>query len=59
MDKATGKPVATKEESGDVDPSESETGSEKGVTMKPVAYKTAAVKPYAPSKSACQGVLKR
>ena len=54
MDKATGKPVATKEESGDVDPSESEIGSEAGVTGKPVAYKTAAGKPCAPSKSACR-----
>ena len=39
MDKATGKPVATKEESGDVDISESETGSEEDVTAKPVAEK--------------------
>ena len=55
MDTATGKPVATKEESGDVDLSESETGSEEDVTGKSVAYKTAAGKPSAPSKSACQG----
>ena len=55
MDTATVKPVATKEESGDVDPSESESEREKGVTGKLVAYKTAAVKPYAPSKSVCQG----
>ena len=36
-----GEPVATKEESGDVDLTESETGSEEDVTGKPVAYKTA------------------
>ena len=41
MDTATGKPVATEEESGDVGLSESETGSEEDVTGKPVAYKTA------------------
>ena len=34
------KPVATKEESGDVDLSESETGREENVTGKPVAYET-------------------
>ena len=55
MDTATGKLVATKEESGDVDLSESETGSEKDVTGKPVAKRTAAGKPPAPSQSACQG----
>ena len=55
MDTATVKPVATKEESGDVDPSESEIGSEEDVTGKPVACNTAAVKPYASSTSACQG----
>ena len=55
MDTATGKPVATKEESGDVDLSESETGSEEDVTGKSVAHKTAAVQPYAPSTSPCQG----
>ena len=37
-----------------MDLSESETGSEEDVTGKPVAYKTAAEKPYAPS-TACQG----
>ena len=37
MDTATGKLVATKEESGDVDLSESETWSEEDVTGKPVA----------------------
>ena len=39
MDTATGKPVATEEESGDVYLSESGTGSEEDVTGKPVAYK--------------------
>ena len=55
MDTATVKPVAAQEESGHVDPSESETGSEEDVTGKPVAYKTATEKPYASSKSDCQG----
>ena len=55
MDTATEKPVATKEESGNVDLSESETESEEDVTEKPVAYKTASEKPYASSKSDCQG----
>ena len=55
MDTATGKPVAPYEESGDVDLSESETGSEEVATLKPVAEKTAAGKPDAPNKSACQG----
>ena len=41
MDTATGKPVATEEESGDVDVTESEFGSEEDVTGRPVAYKTA------------------
>ena len=54
MDTATGKPVATKEEPGDVDLSESELGSEEDVTRKPVAYKTATGKPYTSSKSDCQ-----
>ena len=44
-----------KEESEDGDISESETGSEEDVTGEPVAFKTAAGKPYAPSKSDCQG----
>ena len=48
MDTATGKPVATKEESGDVDLSESQNGSEEDVTGKKVACETAAVKPNAP-----------
>ena len=55
MEKATEKPVATKEESGDVDSSESETGSEVDVTGRPVAYTTATGTPYASSKSDCQG----
>ena len=55
MDIATVKPVATKGESGDVDLSESETGSEEDVTGKSVAHKTAAVQPYAPSTSPCKG----
>ena len=55
MDKATGKPVATKEGPRDVDPSESQTGSEENVTGTPVACKTATEKPYASSKSDCQG----
>ena len=45
---ATEKPVATKEESGDVDLSESETGSEEeAVTERPIACRKATVKPYA------------
>ena len=55
MDTATGEPVATKEESGDVDLSESETESEEDLTGKPVACKTATGKPYASSKSDCHG----
>ena len=56
MDTGTVKPVATKEELGDVDlSSESETGSEEDVTGKPVAYKTSTVKPRASSKLDCQG----
>ena len=54
METATGKLVATKEESGDVDFSESETGSlheEEEVTGRPVAWKTAKGKPNASSKS--------
>ena len=56
MDTATVKPVATEEESGDMDNSESEIWiyQEEAVTVKPIAYKTAAVKPYTSSKSACQ-----
>ena len=43
MDAATGKLVATKEESGNVNLSESETGSrEETVTVRPVAYNPAA-----------------
>ena len=55
METATGKPVATQGESGDVDISESETGSEEDVTRNPVASKTATEKPHASSKSHCQG----
>ena len=55
MDTATGKPVATKEESRDVEPSDSETASEEDVTRKPVAYRTATGKTCASSKSDCQG----
>ena len=53
MDTATEKLVATKEESGDVDLSESETGSllEEEVTERPVACKTATGKPNAFNKS--------
>ena len=52
MDTATGKLVATKEESWDVDLSESETWSqEEAVTERPVACKTATGKPNASSKS--------
>ena len=50
MDKATVKTVATKEESGDVDLSESETESEEDVTGKPVAFQTAAWKPFGKNK---------
>ena len=51
MDTATVKLVATKEESGDVDFSESETGSEEDVTGSLVAYKTATGKHHASSES--------
>ena len=53
MDTATVKLVATKEKSGNVDPSESETWSihEKEVTERPVAYKTAIGTPCASGKS--------
>ena len=54
MDEATEKPVATKEESGDVDLSESETWSfhEEEVTGRPVVlYKKVTGKPGASSKS--------
>ena len=46
-------PVATKEESSDVDLSESETWSfqEEAVTERPIAYKTTTGKPGASSKS--------
>ena len=46
MDTATGKPVEPKEESRDVDLSESETWSpEEAATGRPIAYKTATEKP--------------
>ena len=53
MDTAMEKPVATKEESGTVDLSESETWSfqEEAVTERPIAYRNATEKPYATSKS--------
>ena len=54
-DKATVKLVDTKEESGDVDLSESENASEEDVTGKRVVFETVAEKPYAPSQSVCQG----
>ena len=44
-----------KKELGDVDLSESETGTEENMTGKPVAYKTATEKPCASSESDCQG----
>ena len=60
MDKPTGKPVATKEEPGDVELSGSETWSqEEAVTVRPRAYKTAMGTPYASSKSDCQGCPKK
>ena len=49
MDTATGKLVATEEDSGEEDISESETGSEEDVTGKPVACQTATEKPCASS----------
>ena len=53
MDTATGEPVATKEESGSVDLSESETWSlhQEEVTERLAAFKTATGKPNASSKS--------
>ena len=53
MDTDTVKLVATKEESGDLDFSESETWSfqEDAVTERPITYKKATGKPCAPSKS--------
>ena len=51
MDTATEKPVAIKEESGDVDFSESDTWSfQEDVTKRPVAHKTPTGKPHASSK---------
>ena len=53
MDNATEKLVATKEESGDVDHSESESVSfqEEAKTERPIAYKIATGKPNASSES--------
>ena len=55
MEKAMEKPVATKEESGTMDLSESETRSEEDVTWTLVACKTATGEPSASSRSDCQG----
>ena len=56
MDKAAGKVVATEEESGDVDLSESETWNfqEDATAAKPIACKIVVAKPCASSKSDCQ-----
>ena len=53
MDTATRKLVATKDESGDVNLSESETWSyqEEAVLGRPIAHKKATAKPYASSES--------
>ena len=58
MDTATVRPVATKEESGDVELSESETWSfqDEAVTERPIAYQTATEKPHASSKSENLGI---
>ena len=58
MDRATRKPVATKEESGDVDLSESETGSGEDVTGKPVACKTSTAEPMHPENQTAREVRK-
>ena len=54
MDTATGKLVDTREKSGDVDLSESETGSEQDVTGRLVAYKNSYGETTS-KKSDCQG----
>ena len=56
MDTATGKLVASEEESGDVDNSESEIWFYQGgrVTEKPIAHKTARGKPHASGTSVNQ-----
>ena len=56
MDLATGKPVASEEESGDLGNSESDisTHQEQRVTVKPIACTIAAGKHHASSTSACQ-----
>ena len=51
MDTATGKPVATKEESVDFSESETWRFQEEAVTVRLVAYKTVTEKPVASSKS--------
>ena len=53
MDTATGNLVSTKEESGNVDLSESDTWSyqEEDVLERSIAHKNATGKPYATSKS--------
>ena len=60
VDTATVKLVETKDVSGDMDLSESETWSfqEEAVTARPIAYKKATVKPNASSTSDCQEGLK-
>ena len=58
MDTATWQPVATKEESGDVDLSESETGSDEDVTWKPVAFLTATGNPMHPVNQTAREVQK-
>ena len=57
MDTAMEKPVATTEESGDVDLSESEIWSfqEEAVLVRPIACKKATEKPNASSKSGHAG----
>ena len=56
----TGKPVATKEDSGDVDLSESETWSEQeeAVTGRPIAYKIATENPMHPVNQTTREVQK-
>ena len=58
MDAATVKPVATKEESGDVDLSESQTGSEENVTGGPVAEKQQRWNPMHPVNQTTREVQK-
>ena len=58
MDTATGKPVATKEESGNVDLSESETGSGEDVTGRPVPCKQLLGNPMHPVNQTTREVQK-